>query len=118
MEMHQNTMIHHARCVALFNALIVENNLSTGWAIKTMLTHPGSQIEAGTYIFSPWRHLYTYKCLHGLKMYVYFFAHDMLNYARMMPVYLSDMKLKDSKSTVYAEFLQGNWVVNKNPLPF
>ena len=48
----------------------------------------------------------------------YFFAHDMLNYARMMPVYLCDMKLKDSKSTVYAEFLQGNWVVNKNPLPF
>ena len=42
----------------------------------------------------------------------------MLNYARMMPVYLSDMKLKDSKSTVYAEFLQGNWVVYKNPLPF
>ena len=48
----------------------------------------------------------------------YFFAHDMLNYARMMPVYLSDMKLKDSESIVYAEFLQGNWIVNKNPLPF
>ena len=42
----------------------------------------------------------------------------MLNYARMMPVYLSHIKLKDSESTVYAEFLQGNWVVNKNPLPF
>ena len=27
-------------------------------------------------------------------------------------------KSKKSKSTVYAEFLQGNWVVNKNPLPF
>ena len=48
----------------------------------------------------------------------YFFAHDMLNYARMMPVYLSDMKLKDSESTVYAEFLQGNWVVNKISLLF
>ena len=48
----------------------------------------------------------------------FFFAHDMLNYARMMPVYLSDMKLKDSESTVYADFLQGNRVVNKNPLPF
>ena len=48
----------------------------------------------------------------------YFFAPYMLNYARMMPVYLSDMKLKDSKSTVYAEFLQDNWVVHKNPLLF
>ena len=49
----------------------------------------------------------------------YFFAHAMLNYARMMPVYLSDMeKLKDSEATIYAEFLQGNWIVNKNSLPF
>ena len=49
----------------------------------------------------------------------YFFAHDMLNYARMMPVYLSDMeKLTDSEATIYAEFLQGNWIVNKNSLPF
>ena len=49
----------------------------------------------------------------------YFFAHDMLNYARMMPVYLSDMeKLKDSEATIYAEFLQGNWNVNKIYLPF
>ena len=37
----------------------------------------------------------------------------------MMPVYLSDMeKLKDSEATIYAEFLQGNWIVNKNSLPF
>ena len=49
----------------------------------------------------------------------YFFAHDMLNYARMMPVYLSDMeKLKDSEAAIYAEFLQGNWIVNKTSLPF
>ena len=49
----------------------------------------------------------------------YFFAHDMLNYARMMPVYLSDMeKLKDSEATIYAEFLQGNWIVNKISVPF
>ena len=48
----------------------------------------------------------------------YFFAHDMLNYARMMSVYLSDMeKLKDSEATIYAEFLQGNWIVNKISLP-
>ena len=31
----------------------------------------------------------------------YFFAHGMLNYARMMPVYLSDMEnLKDSEATI------------------
>ena len=43
-----------------------------------------------------------------------FLAHDMLNYARMRPVYLSDMeKLKDSEATIYSEFLQGNWIVNK-----
>ena len=34
-------------------------------------------------------------------------------------MYLSDMeKLKDSEATIYAEFLQGNWIVNKNSLPF
>ena len=49
----------------------------------------------------------------------YFFAHHVLNYARMMPVYLSDMeKLTDSEATIYAEFLQGNWIVNKSSLPF
>ena len=56
--------------------------------------------------------------LQSMETFIKYFAHDMSNYARMMPVYLSDMKLKDSKSTVYAEFLQGNWVVNKNSLPF
>ena len=49
----------------------------------------------------------------------YFFAHDMLNYARMMPVYLSGMeKLTDSEATIYAEFLQGNRIVNKISLSF
>ena len=49
----------------------------------------------------------------------YIFAHDMLNYARMMPVYLSDMeKLKDSEATIHAKFLQGNRIVNKSFLPF
>ena len=44
----------------------------------------------------------------------YFFAHDMLEYTRMMPVYLSDEeKLKDSEAIIYAECLQGNWIVNK-----
>lgn len=50
----------------------------------------------------------------------YFFAHDKLNYARMIPVYLSDMaSLKESDTSVYQEFVYGNWIVNKNShVPF
>lgn len=50
----------------------------------------------------------------------HFFALDMLNYARMMPLYLAEMEsLKTTESALYAEFLNGNWVVNKNPdVPF
>lgn len=45
----------------------------------------------------------------------YFFAHDRLNYARMIPLYLAEMrKLPESAPEVYKEFLDGNWVVNKN----
>ena len=45
----------------------------------------------------------------------YFFAHDLLNYARMIPLYLAEMeKLPDSDPEIYQEFLDGNWVVNKN----
>ena len=45
----------------------------------------------------------------------YFFAHGMLNYARMIPVYLVEMQmLHESDPEIYAEFKQGNWVVNKN----
>ena len=45
-----------------------------------------------------------------------FFAHSKLNYARMIPVYLSDMQsLEQTDADLYDEFLQGNWVVNKNP---
>lgn len=45
----------------------------------------------------------------------YFFAHDMLNYARMIPVYIAEMgSLKESSPEVYEEFVNGNWVVNKN----
>ena len=44
----------------------------------------------------------------------YFFAHDRLNYARMIPAYLADMKsLQKSDASIYDELLQGNWVVNK-----
>ena len=50
----------------------------------------------------------------------HFFAHDKLVYARMIPLYLADMEsLKLSDPDVYREFLDGNWVVNKNQhVPF
>ena len=50
----------------------------------------------------------------------YFFAHDKLNYARMMPLYLAEMdSLKTTDPDILQEFLQGNWVVNKNEeVPF
>lgn len=45
----------------------------------------------------------------------YFFAHDRINYARMIPMYLAEMSsLKESDPEIYEEFIQGNWVVNKN----
>lgn len=45
----------------------------------------------------------------------YFFAHDRLNYARMIPVYLAEMaSIESSDPDIHHEFLQGNWVVNKN----
>jgi len=42
------------------------------------------------------------------------------NYARMIPVYLAEMSsLKASDPEIYAEFIHGNWVVNKNAeVPF
>ena len=50
----------------------------------------------------------------------YFFAHDRQNYARMIPLYLAEMNsLPTTDPDVYAEFLSGNWVVNKNSaVPF
>ena len=49
----------------------------------------------------------------------YFFAHDKLNYARLLSVYLADMKaLAKSDPEIWAEFMDGNWVVNKNINPF
>ena len=44
-----------------------------------------------------------------------FFAHDKLVYARMIPLYLAEMNsLKESNEEIYQEFMNGNWVVNKN----
>ena len=50
----------------------------------------------------------------------YFFAHDKINYGRMIPVYLAEMaSLKDTDPRLYEEFTNGNWVVNKNlEVPF
>ena len=53
--------------------------------------------------------------LQALKLFVkYFFAHDMLNYARMIPD-LAEMEIiKETDPEIYHEFQNGNWVVNKN----
>ena len=49
----------------------------------------------------------------------YFFAHDKLNYAHLIPMYLADMKsLAESDLEICREFMDGNWVVNKNAIPF
>ena len=50
----------------------------------------------------------------------YFFAHDRLNYAQMIPLYLAEMNcLPTTDPDVYSEFLSGNGVVNKNSsVPF
>ena len=49
----------------------------------------------------------------------YFFAHDKQNYARLLPIYLADMKaLERSDPDIWTEFMNGNWVVNKSRIPF
>lgn len=42
--------------------------------------------------------------------------YDHLNYARMIPLYLAKMKaLTNADLGIYAEFKDGNWVLNKDP---
>lgn len=49
----------------------------------------------------------------------YFFAKDRLNYARMIPLYLSEMlSLQEIDPTLCEEFASGNWVVNKSKIAF
>lgn len=50
----------------------------------------------------------------------YFFAHDKRNYARVIPLYLSEMSdLQETAPNIYEEFTSGNWIVNKNStVPF
>ena len=60
--------------------------------------------------------------LKALDMFTkYFFAHNRLNYARMIPLYLAEMqRCRDASDLeIYAEAVQGNWVVDKNAnVPF
>ena len=44
----------------------------------------------------------------------HFFALDMLNYARMIPVYLAEVESLKNDHLLYEEFRSGTWVVNKN----
>ena len=38
-----------------------------------------------------------------------------INYSRMIPVYLAEMKsLQQSDPDIYSELLDGNWIANKN----
>ena len=52
----------------------------------------------------------------ALQLFVkHFFAHYMLNYACMIPVYFAEMEIvKETDPEIYQEFQNGNWVVNKN----
>ena len=49
----------------------------------------------------------------------YFFAMDKLNYSRMIPLYLAQMRqVEIEQPEVWTEFINGNWVVNRNTIPF
>ena len=54
--------------------------------------------------------------LEAIQFFVkYFFTHDLLNYARMISVYLAEMEIvKETDPEIYQKFQNGNWVVNKN----
>jgi len=49
----------------------------------------------------------------------YFFAYDKQKYARLVPLYLAEMKaLQSTDPDIHQEFIDGNFVVNKNQIPF
>ena len=49
----------------------------------------------------------------------YFFAHDHLNYARLLPIYLSCMQSTEKNHPdIWKEFPEGNFCVTKNEIPF
>ena len=52
----------------------------------------------------------------GIK---YFFAHDLLNYARLMPLHIAQMdELKQNDSTTWEALKSGDFVVSKSGIPF
>lgn len=49
----------------------------------------------------------------------YFFAHNRLKYAQMVPLYIADMyALKDNDPDIWEEFCQGHFCVKKSQVPF
>ena len=49
----------------------------------------------------------------------YFFAHDLQNYARLMPEYLAQMyELKEKDNQIWEFFNKGSFSVNKSEVPF
>ncbi len=49
----------------------------------------------------------------------YFFAYDNQKYARLVPLYLAEMAtLRDTDPNIHQEFMDGNFAVNKNQIPF
>ena len=52
----------------------------------------------------------------GIK---YFFAHDLFNYARLMPLHISQMNdLQRSNPEIWESLKSGDFVVNKSGIPF
>ncbi len=49
----------------------------------------------------------------------YFFAYDKEKYTRLVPHYLTEMAiLQDTDPDTHQEFMDGNFAVNKNQIPF
>ena len=49
----------------------------------------------------------------------YFFSHDHLSYAHLLPIYLATMqKTRRTRPKLWAEFVQGNFFVSKNDVKF
>ena len=49
----------------------------------------------------------------------YFFAHDKQKYARLIPLYLAEMSaLETTDPDIHKEFMDGNFTVHKNKIPF
>ncbi len=49
----------------------------------------------------------------------YYFSYDKQRYARMVPLYITEMaNLQDTDPDIHQEFMDGNFAVNKNQIPF